>query len=192
MAQTEGKIVHRCKLFVTFSVSLVFSLFMTRIYITHPPSHVEGCWVQAEEPNSMHSQAEGLSTAGVNQMPSPVSPQGEICPQGLKDWEFFFCHRCQHSPLWGKLFMLFLDFWWFETIPALYGPALCNRCTWERSLTDIAKKSMKSPCSQSVNLTCFSWHEEGWKKVFLLFITHQLFVQTDTSSFASCADSSSR
>lgn len=38
----------------------------------------------------MHSEAEGLSTAGVDQMPSTVSPQGEICSQDLEDRFYFF------------------------------------------------------------------------------------------------------
>lgn len=33
---------------------------------------------------------EGLSTAGVNQMPSTVSPQGKIFPKDLEEWEFNF------------------------------------------------------------------------------------------------------
>lgn len=50
-------------------------------------------WKDAEHrrrrQTSQHMQAEGLSTASVNQMPSSVSPQGRICPQDLKDWDIF-------------------------------------------------------------------------------------------------------
>lgn len=89
VAQREGKTVYRCKLFITFSVSLFFPLFMTRIYITDPQSHMEGCWVQAEKTNALGSWGAFHCWCKSNAIHC-ITPGGDLPPGSGRQILFFF------------------------------------------------------------------------------------------------------
>lgn len=120
------------------SLSVHFSLCLWPEFISRL---CRATWKDAEhmqrKQTSWYSQAEGLSTAGVNHMIPTASTQESACPQDLRDWEIFsFLSETQTDLFWRLLIYAFLmiyfdyEFWWL--IPGFC--VLCSRHFWENTL----------------------------------------------------------
>lgn len=134
--QTEEKIVYGCKLFIKFSVSPFFSLFMTRIYITALQSHVEGCWAHAEKANFMVQSSWGALHCWCKSYDSHCIYPGECLPPGFERLRNLFIFIRNANLFWRLLIYAFLmiyfdyEFWWL--IPGFC--VLCSRHFWENTL----------------------------------------------------------